>query len=373
MKRAYKYRFYPTPDQVELLAQTFGCVRFVYNSILRWRTDAYYERQEKIGYPQADKRLTAIKAMPEYSWLGDVSAVPLQQAIRHQQTAFANFFAGRAKYPTFKSKRHKQSATFMNTAFKYKDGTLYMAKSKTPLDVRWSRELPSAPSSITISKDAAGRYFVSCLCEFEPVSLPITAKTVGIDVGLKDLFVTDTGFKIGNPRHTAKYAKRLALLQRRLSKKQKGSKNRAKARLKVARLHAKIADCRMDNLHKLSRKLINENQVVCVESLKVKNMIRNPTLSKAIADASWGEFVRQLEYKGEWAGRSVVAIDQFFPSSKRCSGCGYTMPKMALNVRSWICPNCGVNHDRDINAAKNIKAAGLAVLAHGAPVNPKAA
>ncbi|MNN08256.1 putative transposase [compost metagenome] len=348
-------------------------MRFVYNSILRSRTDAYYERQEKISYAQADKRLTAIKKDPDFAWLNDVSAVPLQQAVRHQQTAFANFFAGRAKYPKFKSKRHKQAATFTNAAFKYRDGVLYMAKSKTPLNVRWSRPLPCAPSTVTVSKDSAGRYFVSCLCEFEPVSLPITAKTVGIDVGLKDLFVTDTGFKSGNPRYTAKYAKRLALLQRRLSKKQKGSKNRAKARAKVARLHAKIADCRMDNLHKLSRKLINESQVVCVESLKVKNMIRNPKLSKAIADASWGEFVRQLEYKGEWAGRSVVAIDQFFPSSKRCSGCGYTMPKMALNVRSWICPECGANHDRDVNAAKNIKAVGLTALAHGATVNPKAA
>lgn len=370
MKRAYKFRFYPTPDQVELLAQTFGCVRFVYNSILRWRTDAYYERREKIGYPQADKRLTALKAMPEYAFLRDVSAVPLQQAIRHQQDAFKNFFAGRAAYPAFKSKRHKQAATFMNTAFKYCDGKLYMAKSAAPLDVRWSRELPSSPSSINITLDAAGRYFVSCLCEFEPVSLPITASMVGIDVGLKDLFVTDTGFKSGNPRHTAKYAARLALLQRRLSKKAKGSKNRAKARLKVARLHAKIADCRMGALHKATRKLINENQVVCVESLKVKNMIRNPSLSKAIADASWGELTRQLQYKGEWAGRSVVAIDPFFPSSKRCSCCGFTMQKMPLDVRKWHCPECGADHDRDINAARNIKAAGLAVLAHGATVNP---
>jgi putative transposase len=371
MKRAYKYRFYPTPEQAELLAQTFGCVRFVYNSILRWRTDAYYERKEKIGYLQANARLTALKKESEYVWLNDVSCVPLQQSLRHQQTAFANFFAGRAAYPAFKSKRHKQAAEFTASAFKYRDGKLYMAKSKSPLDIRWSRELPSAPSTVTISRDAAGRYFVSCLCEFESVSMPVTAKTVGIDVGLKDLFVTDTGLKTGNPRHTAKYAARLALLQRRLSKKAKGSKKRAKACLKVARLHAKIADCRMDNLHKLSRKLINENQVVCVESLKVKNMIRNPKLSKAIADASWGEFVRQLAYKAEWAGRSLVAIDQFFPSSKRCSGCGFTLQKMPLDVRQWVCPECGETHDRDINAARNIKAAGLAVLAHGEPVNPE--
>ena len=255
-----------------------------------------------------------------------------------------------------KANATNRSAELTASAFKYRDGKLYMAKSKTPLDVRWSREFPSVPSTVTISKDAAGRYFVSCLCEFEPESLPITAKTVGIDVGLKDLFVTDTGFKKGNPRHTAKYANRLALQQRRLSRKKKGSKNRAKARLKVARLHAKIADCRMDNLHKLSRKLINENQVVCVESLKVKNMIRNPKLSKAIADAGWGEFVRQLQYKGEWGGRSALSqLTRIFPSSKRCSCCGFTMKKMPLDVRKWNCPECGEAHDRDINAAQKYK------------------
>lgn len=371
MRRAYKYRFYPTPDQVELLAQTFGCVRFIYNSILRWRTDAYYERHEKIGYTQANAKLTALKKEPEFTWLNDVSSVPLQQTLRHQQSAFSNFFAGRAKYPTFKSKHHKQAATLTDAAFKYRDGSLYMAKSKTPLDIRWSRELPSPPSTVTISKDASGRYFVSCLCEFESKPMPITAKTVGIDIGLKDLFVTDTGYKTGNPRHTVKYEKRLALLQRRLSRKKKGSGNRVKAKLKVAKLHAKIADCRLDNLHKLSRRLINENQVVCVESLKVKNMIRNPKLSKAIADASWGEFVRQLQYKAGWAGRFVVAIDQFFPSSKRCNCCGYTLPKLALNTRYWVCPECNTDHDRDVNAAKNIKAAGLAVLALGESVIPK--
>ncbi len=370
MKRAYKYRFYPTTEQAELLAQTFGCVRFVYNSILRWRTDAYYERKEKIGYLQANARLTALKKEPEFAGLTTFPAFPSSSLCATNKPPLLTS-AGRAAYPAFKSKRHKQAAEFTASAFKYRDGKLYMAKNKIPLDVRWSRPLPSVPSTVTISKDAAGRYFVSCLCEFEPASLPITSSMVGIDVGLKDLFVTDTGFRSGNPRHTAKYAARPALLQRRLSKKAKGSKNRAKAHLKVARLHAKIADCRLDALHKATRKLINDNQVVCVESLKVRNMIRNPSLSKAIADASWGELVRQLRYKGEWAGRSVVAIDQFFPSSKRCSCCGFIMKKMPLDVRKWQCPECGTDHDRDVNAARNIKAAGLAVLAHGEPVNPE--
>lgn len=369
IKRAYKYRFYPTNEQAELLAQTFGCVRFVYNSILRWRTDAFYQRQEKIGYTGASARLTEIKKDPKLAFLSDVSSVPLQQCLRHQQAAFKNFFEGRAKYPKFKSKRHRQSAEFTRSAFRYRDGKLYLAKSKTPLDIRWSRKLPSEPSTVTVSKDSAGRYFVCCLCEFEPSKLPVTPSVIGIDLGLRDLFITDKDERVGNPRHTAKYAARLAKAQRRLSKKKLGSKNRAKARLKVAKIHAKISDCRQDNLHRLSRRLINENQVICVESLKVKNMIRNPRLSKAIADAGWGEFVRQLAYKAEWAGRSLVAIDQWFPSSKRCSDCGHTLPSLPLSVRKWDCPECGAHHDRDHNAAKNIKAAGLAVLALGENVS----
>jgi len=240
-----------------------------------------------------------------------------------------------------------------------------MAKSQEPLDVRWSRELPSAPSTLTLTKDSAGRYFVSCLCEFTPTVLSVTPNTVGIDLGIKDLFVTDRGKKTGNPRHTAKYAAQLARYQRRLARKAFGSKNRAKAKCKVARIHAKISDCRMDNLHKLSRRLIRDNQAICVESLKVKNMIRNPQLSKHIADAGWGHFVKMLEYKADWAGRSVVAIDTFFPSSKRCSCCGYINDALTLNDREWTCPSCSTLLDRDINAARNIKAAGLAVLARG--------
>ena len=260
----------------------------------------------------------------------------------------------------------KQSIRLTKAAFKVRNGQLFIAKSKVPLNIRWSRELPSGPSSVTISKDRAGRYFVSMLCEFDVKPMPISNKAVGIDLGLNDLFITSDGNKSGNPRHTRRYEKKLAHLQRKLAKKQKGSSNRAKARLKVARLHAKIADCRMDATHKASRKLINENQVVVCENLAVKNMIRNPKLAKHIADANWGEFVRQLQYKAEWSERTVVEIDRFFPSSKRCSSCGFVHEAMPLSVREWSCPECNTRHDRDINAAINIKTAGLAGLACGA-------
>jgi len=361
MKRAYKYRFYPTEQQAELLAKSFGCCRFVWNNSLRYRTDAYYKDGESISHSALEKRLVPLKQ--EFEWLQDVSSVIFQQTLRDQQEAFKNFWGKRAKYPKFKSKHDKQSIRLTKSAFKYRDGQLFIAKSKQPLDIKWSRELASEPSSITISKDRAGRYFVSMLCEFETKPMSISAKTVGIDLGLNHLFITDSGDKFDNPRHTKRYADKLARLQRKLAKKKKGSNNRDKARKKVARLHAKIADCRLDNLHKLSRKLINENQVVCVESLQVKNMIKNPKLAKSIADASWSEFVRQLEYKAEWSGRTVTKIDRFFPSSKRCSSCGFVHQSMPLDIRNWTCPECNAHHDRDINAAKNIKTVGLAGLA----------
>src|SRR5690554_2306502 len=368
-KRAYKYRFYPTPEQEHILAQTFGCVRFVYNSVLRWRTDAFYQQQIKVGYVEANAQLSRMKKDPELAFLSDVSSVPLQQCLRHQQAAFKNFFDGRTQYPVFKSKKHRQSAEFTRSAFKYRDGQIFLAKCKEPLAIRWSRDLPSEPSTITVSKDAAGRYFVSCLCEYEAQALPIIPKMIGIDLGLHDLFVTSEGQRTGNPRHTAKYATKLAKAQRALSRKRLGSANRTKAKRKVAAIYAKISDCRMDNLHLLSHRLINENQVICVESLKVKNMLRNRSLAKSISDASWGEFIRQLAYKADWAGRQLVAIDQWYPSSKRCSGCGHVMETMPLHIRGWTCPVCETKHDRDVNAAINIKAVGLAVLALGENVS----
>lgn len=363
--KSFKFRFYPTAEQEVLLAQTFGCVRVVYNNILDKRSKAYYDAKESIGYVKSSKMLTELKKEESYNWLNDVSSVALQQSLVNQQEAFKNFFAKRASYPKFKNKHGKQSFTLVKSGFKYRDGNIFIAKSKEPLNIRWSKALPSAPNSITISKDPSGRYFVSLLCEFRRRRVRPSSKTVGIDLGIKDLVICDDGRRFSNPKYTKKYAEKLAIAQRKLSKKQKGSNNRAKAKLKVAKIHAKIADCRNDNLHKISRTLVNENQVICAESLDVKKMMNNKLLSNHIADSSWGKLVRQISYKSEWAGRTFVQIDQYFPSSKRCNSCGYTLSKLSLDTRSWKCPSCHAEHDRDINAAKNIKAAGLAVLAFG--------
>jgi len=365
-KRAYKERLYPTPEQTELLAQSFGCARFVWNNTLAYRTTAYQQQGESVSHSTAEKRLVSLKA--DYPWLKDVSSVILQQTLRDQKTAFDNFFNPKlkARYPRFKKKDGRQSIRLTRAAFRYRDGEITIAKAKTPLLIRWSRPLPSEPSSITISRDRAGRYFISCLCDFVPEAFPVTPKTVGIDLGLSDLFITSDGAKSGNPRHLKRYDAKLARLQRRLAKKQKGSRNRQKLRQKVARLHAKIADCRRDAIHKASRTLINENQVICVESLNITGMVKNRSLGKAISDAGWGEFVRQLEYKAAWAGRQLVKVSQWYPSSKLCHGCGHKVEKLPLSQRHWHCEGCGVAIDRDINAANNIRTAGLAGFACGA-------
>ncbi len=372
IKRAYRFRLYPTPEQEQVLARTFGCARFAYNHMLRLRTDAWFSRQERIGYHETSAALTQLKKDPEFAWLNEVSSVPVQQALRHLQTAFANFFAKRAKYPTFKRKDGPQSAEYTTSAFKWDGKVLKLAKMNTPLDVRFSRTIPRAAkvTTVTVSKDAAGRYFVSMLCDDTVQPKAEVEGKVGIDLGLTHFAILSTGEKIAAPNTFRKHEAKLAKLQRRLAKKQKGSANRKKARLKVAKLHAKIADSRKDFLHKLSTRLINENQVIAIETLAVSNMQKNHSLAKSIADASWSEFVRQLEYKALWYGRELVGIDRWYPSSKRCSDCGHTVAKMPLNVREWACPECGTVHDRDINAARNVLAAGLAVSALGESVNP---
>lgn len=372
VNKAFKFRFYPDEQQAENLAKTFGCVRYTYNHMLRIRTDAWYQDKKRIGYHETSALLTELKKQEETNWLSEVSSVPVQQSLRHLQTAFGNFFAKRTGYPTFKSKHDKQSATYAKTAFKWDGKNLSVAKMDKPLNIRWSQTLPKAanPSTVTISKDSAGRYFVSILCLDEVALKPVVEKQIGLDLGITSFAITSAGSKYDSPKSLKNNLSKLAKLQRRLSKKKKGSNNRNKARLKVAKLHAKIADTRKDFLHKLSTKIVNENQVIAIESLAVSNMMKNSKLSRAIADASWSEFVRQLEYKSNWYGRTLIGIDKWYPSSKRCNCCGFVSEKMPLNVRSWTCPECNSRHDRDINAAKNILTAGLAGLACGESVSP---
>ena len=372
--RTYRYRSYPTPEQAGVLARTFGCARFVYNWALRLRTDAYYERHQRISYADTSAALTMLKREPQTVWLNDVSSVPMQQALRHLERTFRNFFEGRARYPAFHKKHGQQAAEYTTSAFRWDAAakTLTLAKMDAPLPIRWSRPLPEGaqPSTVTVSRDTAGRYFVSILVEEEIAQLPPGDAQVGLDLGLHDVVVLHTGEKVGNPHFFHRDAKRLAKAQRRLAKKRLGSKNRDKARRKVARIHARIADRRRDFLHKLSTRIIRENQTICVESLRVKAMVRHPTLAQAVSDVGWGELVRQLTYKAAWYGRALVAVDKWYPSSKRCSDCGHVLSSLSLDTRRWTCPECGSVHDRDVNAAKNVLAAGLAVSACGEAIRP---
>ena len=372
IKRAYRFRFVPTPEQETILARTFGSARFAYNYMLRLRTDAWFNKQKRIGYHETSALLTGLKTKPEFEWLNEVSSVPIQQSLQHLQRAFNNFFSHRAKYPTFKKKDGKQSISYVSSAFKWDGKELKLAKMDEPLNIRWSLSIPKAAkvTTCTVSKDCSGRYFVSMLCDDSVSAKPEVDGQVGIDLGLTHFAILSTGEKIASPNTFRKNEARLARLQRRLAKKQKGSANRAKAKMKVARIHANISDARKDYLHKLSTRLINENQVIAVESLAVSNMQKNHCLAKSISDASWSEFVRQLEYKALWYGRTLIGIDRWYPSSKRCNDCGYTIGSLPLDVREWTCPECGVIHDRDINAARNILAAGLAVSACGESVSP---
>ncbi|MFQ6226491.1 RNA-guided endonuclease InsQ/TnpB family protein [Nocardia sp. NPDC002869] len=373
VKRAFKYRFFPTDAQAVELGRTFGCVRKVYNLALDARTVAWV-RGERVNYAATSAMLTEWKRRDEFAYLNEVSSVPLQQALRHLQAAFANFWGKRARYPRFKSrKKSRVSAEYTRSAFRWRDGKLTLAKMSEPLDIVWSRPLPEAgePSTVTVSRDAADRWFVSILCDDPAVEpLPATTAAVGIDAGLTHLLTLSTGEKITNPRHERRDRERLAKANRGLSRKQKGSNNRAKARLKVARVHARIADRRRDHLHKITTRLVRENQTLVIEDLTVRNMLGNSSLARAISDASWSEFRTMLEYKACWYGREVIAVDRWFPSSKLCSDCGAVRDRLPLNVREWTC-GCGVTHDRDVNAAKNIVAAGPAVSVCGDGVRPQ--
>jgi putative transposase len=376
VRRAYKYRFYPTPQQAELLNRTFGSVRYVYNRALAERSRAWTQEQKRVTFAQTCRMLTAWKNDPDTAWLYEVSNVALQQGLQHLQHAYVSFWARAAKYPQFKSKRKSRaSATFTTSGFRYRDGQVWLAKLPAPLDIRWSRPLPDGaePSTVTVSRDAAGRWHISILAGCPIETLPAAQTAVGIDAGITSLVTLSTGEKVTNSRHERRDRARLALAQRRMARKQKGSVNRARARVKVARVHARITDRRRDHLHQLSTRIIRENQTVIIEDLPVRTMVRNHTPARAISDASWAELRRQLEYKADWYGRTVIAVDRFYPSSKTCSACGVITAKMPLNIREWTCAACGARHDRDVNAAKVLCAAGLAVQACGDGVRPSRA
>ncbi|WP_040825569.1 RNA-guided endonuclease InsQ/TnpB family protein [Nocardia jiangxiensis] len=373
VKRAFKYRFRPTAAQAAELERTFGCVRKVYNLALDARATAW-QRGERVNYNATSAMLTEWKRSDAFDYLNEVSCVPLQQSLRHLQTAFTSFWDKRTSYPRFKSrKKSRASAEYTKSGFRWRDGKLTLAKMAAPLDIVWSRPLPDGvePSTVTVSRDSAGRWFVSLLCKDPTVEpLPKRKTTIGIDAGVTHLLTLSTGEKITNPRHELRDRERLAKAQRALARKQKGSANRAKARVKVARIHARIADRRHDHLHKLSTRLVRENQTLVIEDLAVGNMVRNRKLSRAISDAAWSHFRSMLEYKADWYGRKVIRVDRWFPSSKLCSTCGALQDTMPLNMREWTCA-CGATHDRDINAANNILAAGLAASVCGDDVRPQ--
>ncbi len=365
IQRAYRYRFTPTPEQESLLRRTLGCVRLVYNKALFARKEAWEQRQESISYGQTSALLTGWKQQEDLQFLGEVSCVPLQQTLRHLQTAFSNFFKKRAKYPRFKKKRSGGSAEFTRSAFKWKDGQVWLAKCIQPLNIIWSRLLPEGcePSTITVRLDAAGRWFVSLLVEDPTIQpLPTVDKQIGLDAGITSLVTTSDGEKVANPKHFERLRLKLRQVQKTLARRPNHTNNREKAKREVAKVQARIADARKDFLHQLTTRLVRENQTIAVEDLAVANMVKNRKLARSISDAGWGELVRQLEYKCQWYGRTLVKIDPWFPSSKRCGSCGHIIDKLPLNIRKWDCPSCSTAHDRDINAAHNILAAGLAVI-----------
>ncbi|GIH62367.1 RNA-guided endonuclease InsQ/TnpB family protein [Microbispora siamensis] len=381
MQLRYNYRMSPTPGQRVALARAFGCARVVFNDALRARQDAREQGLPYIADGELSKRvITQAKLTPERSWLGEVSSVVLQQALADLNTAYRNFFAsitGKRKGPKvapprFRSKRdNRQAIRFTrNARFSITAGGKLRLPKIGEVPVRWSRALPAEPSSVTVVKDAAGRYFASFVIEVAEQPLPQVEPEAGIDLGLSAFAVLSNGRKIDSPRFLRRAEKKLKRLQRALSRKAKGSNNRAKARQKVARQHAKVADARREFHHQLSTKLIRDNQVVYVENLAVKGLART-RLAKSVHDAGWSQFVTMLEYKARLYGRAFHRIDRWFPSSKLCSECGTVQQSMPLNVREWACP-CGAVHDRDVNAAKNILAAGRAdrLNACGAQVRP---
>lgn len=371
MHQAFKYRVYPTNRQKYYLLRTFGACRYIYNWGLDQKSSQYALTEKSEGLSALCRRLTKLKSDSETEWLNEIPSVCLQQSLRNLEAAYSKFFRGNSRHPRFHVKRAcRGSARYTKPGFKLNDGRLFLAKSPDPFKVVWSRTLPCKPNSCTISITPSGEFYVSFLCDISPKTLPKTTSRVGLDVGITDFVVTSHCEKFKQPESIRRARVKLIKLNRRLSKKKKGSRNREKARIKVARAFEKISNIRHDFLHKLSTSLVYENQVIVMEDLHVKCMLKNSNLSRAISEQGWRDFRIMLTYKSEWYGRQLIICNRFFPSSKTCSSCGKIRGHLPIRLREWVC-SCGATHDRDINAAINILAAGTVVSACGEDGRPK--
>lgn len=364
INKTYRFRLFPTKEQEVLLNKHFGCVRYVYNHFLNERKKQYQANKKSDNYYKQAAALTKLKNEEDTKWLKEVNSQSLQFALRSLDTAFLNFFRGKAQFPKFKSKKRKNTFTIPQSG-KIEDGKIIIPKFKDGIKVKLHREVKGKIGKMTITKTPTGKYYVSIFTEQEVEELPKTNKQVGIDLGLKDFVITSDNKKFKNNRYITKYTKQLKKAQRHLSRKQKGSNGFEKQKLKVAKIHEKIANCRLDTLHKVSKELVNEFDVIVCEDLNVKGMTKNHKLSKHIADASWGKFVTLLQYKCDWYGKELVKVNRFYPSSKTCSECGWINQELKLSDREWTCNSCGAIHNRDLNASKNILKEGLKIISAG--------
>lgn len=364
INKTYRFRIFPTKEQEVLLNQHFGHSRWVYNHFLNERKEQYQKDKKSDNYYKQSATLTKLKKEEETKWLKEVNSQTLQFAIRSLDTAFLNFFRGNAQFPRFKSRKHKNTFTIPQFG-RVENGKIIIPKFKEGIKVKIHREVKGKIGKMNITKTPTGKYYVSIFTEQEVEDLPKTNKQVGIDLGLKDFVITSDNKKFKNNRYTKKYAKQLKKAQQHLSRKQKGSNGFEKQKLKVAKIHEKIASCRLDTLHKVSIELVKNYDLISVEDLNVKGMIKNHKLSKHIADASWGNFVTLLQYKCDWYGKELVKINRFYPSSKTCGDCGWINQELKLSDREWTCNSCAVIHDRDVNASKNILKEGLKNISAG--------